>query len=135
MAVERISILGVGLLGGSVGMAVKAGGAKCEVVGYGHRLSTLSRAVEIGAIDRATSDVREAVEGADLILLCTPVGVFESLIMEMGDAVGRAAVVSDVGSTKRSVVRMGEEHFGGRFVGSHPMAGSEKRGVEFARAD
>jgi prephenate dehydrogenase len=116
-------------------MAIKAAGGDCEVVGYGHRLSTLERAIEIGAIDRGTSSVGEAVEKSDLILLCTPVGVFESLITEMQDSAAASAVISDVGSTKRSVVRMGEERFGGRFVGSHPMAGSEKRGVEFARAD
>lgn len=133
-AIDRLAILGVGLLGGSLGMAAKAA-LGCEVVGYGHRRETLDKALENGAIDRAESDPRKAVRGCDLVVLCTPVGVFEGLIGAIGGGVGRSAIVTDVGSTKRSVVALGEKAFGGRFVGSHPMAGSEKRGVEFARAD
>jgi len=81
--------------------------------------------------------VTEAVEGADLVVLCTPVGVFEGLIREMVKVLKAGAIVTDVGSTKRSVVAAAEREMprGVHFVGSHPMAGSEKRGVEFARAD
>jgi prephenate dehydrogenase len=77
------------------------------------------------------------VEGADLIVLCTPVGIFASILADMAEAVRGGAVVTDVGSTKRSVVELANKHLKGsiKFVGSHPMAGSEKRGVEFARAD
>lgn len=129
--------MGVGLLGGSLGMAAKAAWPKCEIVGYGHRRSTLDRAVKMGAIDRAEEDLGKAVAGCDLLVLCTPVGVFGQLIHQMKQALRRGVVVTDVGSTKRSVVRLAEAELarGVHFIGSHPMAGSEKRGVEYARAD
>src|SRR2546422_11745833 len=110
MVIRRISILGVGLLGGSIGLAAKSALNGVEIVGYGHRKATLERAVEVGAIDRPATQVTEAVEGADLVVLCTPVGVFEELIGEMVNALKPGAVVTDVGSTKRSVVRMAEEN-------------------------
>ena len=137
MVIRRISILGVGLLGGSIGLAAKSALNGVEIVGYGHRKATLDRAVEVGAIDQAAMKVTDAVEGADLVILCTPVGVFEGLITEMVNVLKAGAVVTDVGSTKRSVVELAEENLpqAVHFVGSHPMAGSEKRGVEFARAD
>jgi len=137
MVIRRMSVLGVGLLGGSIGLAAKAALSNLEIVGYGHRKSTLERAVEVGAIDRFATKVSDAVEGADLVVLCTPVGFFEPLLREMVNVLKAGAVVTDVGSTKRSVVRLAEENLpsGVHFVGSHPMAGSEKRGVEFARAD
>jgi len=137
MLLRRISVLGVGLLGGSIGLAAKSMLSGVEIVGYGHRKVTLERALEVGAIDRLAIQVTEAVEGADLVILCTPVGIFEGLLRELLNALKPGAVVTDVGSTKRSVVKLAEENLpsGVHFVGSHPMAGSEKRGVEFARAD
>src|SRR6185369_7355541 len=77
------------------------------------------------------------VAGADLVVLCTPVGLFEELLREMAPSLAAGTVVTDVGSTKRSVVELAERLLPGsvHFVGSHPMAGSEKRGVEYARAD
>jgi prephenate dehydrogenase len=137
MPFDRIAILGVGLLGGSLGMAIKAAFEECEVVGFGHRQSTLDRALEIGAIERGTGKLAEAVRDCGLIVLCTPVGLFERLLTEMAPALAAGAIVTDVGSTKRSVVRMAEKTLPAsvHFVGSHPMAGSEKRGVEYARAD
>jgi prephenate dehydrogenase len=106
-------------------------------VGYGHRRETLARALEVGAIDESAKTCREAVEGADLVILCTPVGLFQAMLTEAAGGLADQAIVSDVGSTKRSVVELAERILpkSARFVGSHPMAGSEKRGVEFARAD
>lgn len=137
MGFERISIVGVGLLGGSVGMAAKAFVNGCQVVGYGHRAATLEKAVEVGAIDRGESDLAAAVKGCDLVVLCTPVGLFGEMLKRMAGALEAGTVVTDVGSTKGSVVRLAGKWLprGVRFVGSHPMAGSEKRGVEFARPD
>jgi prephenate dehydrogenase len=137
MTMMNVSILGVGLLGGSIGLAAKAAINDVKITGYGHRDTTLKRALEIGAIDVGSGNVAEATAGADLVILCTPVGMFGRLIGEMKDALKAGAVVTDVGSTKRSVVKLGEEQLPGmvHFVGSHPMAGSEKRGVEYARAD
>src|SRR5688572_3331450 len=137
MQPQRISILGVGLLGGSIGLAAKSRITDCEIVGYGHRRATLDRALEVGAIDRAAEQLSTAVSESDLIILCTPVGLFQPILQEISGALTRGAVVTDVGSTKRSVVADAERILPAsvQFVGSHPMAGSEKRGVEYARAD
>lgn len=137
MQPNRISILGVGLLGGSVGLAAKAFISDCRVVGYGHRASTLQQALEIGAIDQAESDLAGAVKGCGLVVLCTPVGLFPQILRGIAEHLDPGTVVTDVGSTKRSIVRAAERILPGKvhFVGSHPMAGSEKRGVEYAKPD
>jgi prephenate dehydrogenase len=137
MQLHRLSIIGVGLLGGSIGMAVKSAVTGCEVVGYGHHKDTLKRAIQVGAIDRGTDDFRTAVEGADLVILCTPVGLLGEMLRGISGFLAPGAIVTDVGSTKASVAAAAIEilHQENSFVGSHPMAGSEKRGVEFARAD
>jgi cyclohexadieny/prephenate dehydrogenase len=137
MTPQRLSIIGVGLLGGSIGLAVKAAAMPCHIVGYGHRRSTLDKALASGAIDEAAGSIAEAVKGADLVILCTPVGLFRQNLTDIAPALAKGAIVTDVGSTKRGVVREAAEALPRhcRFVGSHPMAGSEKRGVEFARAD
>ena len=132
-----MSIIGVGLLGGSIGLAVRAILNDCEIIGYGHRRETLERAVEIGAIDRGTTDLADATAGSDLVILCTPVGLFDEILRKLATGLKQGSVVTDVGSTKASVVEWAGKILpvGVSFVGSHPMAGSEKRGVEFARAD
>jgi prephenate dehydrogenase len=137
MPPKRLSILGVGLLGGSIGLAAKSALSACEIVGYAHRQQTRDLALQVGAIDRAAESAAEAVDGADLVILCTPVSLFEPLLAEIAPVIAKSAVVTDVGSTKRSVVLAAQRLLGkkSRFVGSHPIAGSEKRGVEFARAD
>jgi len=92
--------------------------------------------LEIGAIDDAYAEAGPAVREADLVILCTPVGRFESLLADILPTLPPSAVVTDVGSTKQSIVDLAEKSLKRtQFVGSHPMAGSEKRGVEFARAD
>ncbi|MDB5171272.1 MAG: Prephenate dehydrogenase [Phycisphaerales bacterium] len=137
MQPHRISILGVGLLGGSIGLALRPRLKGCKVIGYGHKRATLDAAIGLGAIDEGYDDLSQAVRGADLVILCTPVGLFRRLLAEMAPLLAPGTLVTDVGSTKRSIVRAAEELLPGgvHFVGSHPMAGSEKRGVEFARAD
>jgi prephenate dehydrogenase len=143
MQPKRLSVLGVGLLGGSIGLAVRSMLSSCRVVGYGHRTATLRAALEAGALDDAYDDPRQAVRGADLVILCTPVGLLPELLDQIAPALEPGAIVTDVGSTKRSIVaRAGQvlnSPAGGpsraRFVGSHPMAGSEKRGVQHAHPD
>ena len=137
MVFNRLSILGVGLLGGSIGLAVKSIAKSCQIVGYGHRDASIGKALAMGAIDRGFASARQAVQDAALVLVCTPVGTFQSIFQEIANSLSPGAIVTDVGSTKRSAVRLAEELLPGhvRFVGSHPMAGSEKRGVESARAD
>lgn len=133
----RMSILGVGLLGGSIGLAVKSRIKGCRVIGYGHRRSTVDAALTMAALDEGYDRLAPAVRGAELIILCTPVGLFRPLLAELAPLLQPGALVTDVGSTKRSIVAAAEELLPAsiRFVGSHPMAGSEKRGVEFARGD
>src|SRR5206468_13008127 len=109
----------------------------CKIVGYGHRAMTLAKAIELQAIDEATQDLAAAVREADCIVLGTPVGLFVELLTRMAPELKPGAIVTDVGSTKRSVLELAQKILPDtvHFVGSHPMAGSEKRGVEFARAD
>lgn len=137
MQLRRLSILGVGLLGGSIGLAVRERIRGCRVAGYGHQAHTLRDAIRVGALDEAFEDAREAVRGADLVIVCTPVGLIPSLLEQVSGALAEDAIVTDVGSTKRSIVESAANALprGAHFVGSHPMAGSEKRGVQFARAD
>ena len=137
MAPKRVTILGVGLLGGSIGLALKSAVSGCHIVGYGHRESTLEKAKEVGAIDEGSTDPAKAVGGSDVVILCTPVLTFGALLSQIGPSLTAGAVVTDVGSTKRSVVAAAEAVLPktASFVGSHPIAGSDKRGVEFARTD
>lgn len=118
-------------------MAVRERIKGCRVVGYGHRAETLRAALESGALDEAYEDAGQAVRGAELVIVCTPVGLICSLLGRIAANLAEGAVVTDVGSTKRSIVEAAENALpqGVHFVGSHPMAGSEKRGVQFARAD
>ena len=91
----------------------------------------------MNAIDRPAPTAADAVKGADLVVLCTPVGLFPTILREISPALAPGALVTDVGSTKRSIVSAAEQLLppGVHFVGSHPMAGSEKRGVQHATAD
>jgi prephenate dehydrogenase len=137
MEIRRLSILGVGLLGGSLGLAVKHAVKDVSVAGYGHRTATLEKALERKAIDEVFSDPAAAVKGADFVVLCTPVGAFEDLLTKIAPSLSPGTIVTDVGSTKRTVVGAARRALpkGVHFVGSHPMAGSEKRGIEFATRD
>jgi len=124
-------------LGGSIGLAVKHRINGCKIVGYGHRPAALQAALKMGAIDEAYDEPGPAVRDADLVILCTPVGVIGPMLEQICPELAQGAIVTDVGSTKRHIVDAGEALLpaGTHFVGSHPMAGSEKRGVEFARED
>jgi prephenate dehydrogenase len=128
----RVAVLGVGLIGGSIGLAARRS-LGAEVVGYGRTPATLARAVEIGALDRAAGSVAEACEGADLVFCAGPVGALPAQAGEALAACGPEAVVTDVGSTKGELVgALGDDE---RFIGGHPLAGAETAGVENARAD
>lgn len=137
MQPRQISILGVGLLGGSLGLALKNAANDCKIIGYSHRRSTLDAAIRLGAIQQGYEELGPAVRGSDLVILCTPVGLFPDLIKQLAPLLSQEAIVTDVGSTKETVVSVAEKLLppGVHFVGSHPMAGSEKRGIEHARAD
>lgn len=133
---EKIAIIGVGLIGGSLGLICREKRLAKSVWGHGRNESNLRKAVELGLIDRYSLDLREAVEGADLVVLATPV---ESII-QAGEKISpflrENAVVTDVGSAKEKIVRRMEEILPRniRFVGAHPIAGTEKSGPEAAFA-
>lgn len=134
---QSISVIGVGLLGGSIGLAFRAAGGQAERVGVGRRRSSITRALAVGAVDRGTLSYRSGLKDADLVIIATPLGRFEAVFRQLGNYLPDGAVVTDVGSTKASVLEAAAKLLppGARFVGSHPMAGSEHAGVEFARAD
>jgi len=133
---RTVGIVGVGLIGGSLGLAIRERNLARRVVGIGRRQSSLDRAVAVGAIDEATLDITAGLADSELTILATPVGVMEELAAAAVAAMPRGGFLTDVGSTKAQLVRV-LEHVAGdqcRYVGAHPMAGSEKRGVDEARA-
>ncbi|MBN1869345.1 MAG: prephenate dehydrogenase [Candidatus Omnitrophica bacterium] len=128
---KRVTIIGVGLMGGSLGMAIKKHGLAHEVIGLSHRQAALDEAVKIGAIDTPCLDVRKAVSNADLVILATPVESIIKLFSTINPYLKRGCLITDVGSAKARIVENGEKLLSvpSSFVGSHPMAGSEKKGV------
>ena len=135
---RKITIIGVGLLGGSIGLAVKRRKLARQTAGFVRRRASLKDCERAGAVDFATTDLSAAVWDADLVILCTPLAQMRTRVREMLPALKRGAIVTDVGSVKASVVRELEsliQKSGAHFVGSHPMAGAEKTGVAAARAD
>ncbi len=138
MQFRKITIIGVGLLGGSIGLAVRQRRLAGEVAGYVRRAASLKDCEKAGAVDYATTDLLAAVSKADLVILCTPLAQMRSIAEKILPALKRGAIVTDVGSVKAGVVRELESiiaRAGAHFVGSHPMAGGEKMGVLAARAD
>jgi len=127
----RIAIVGVGLIGGSIGLAARER-LGAEVAGWSRSAATRERAVQLGALDRAAGSLADAVAGAEAAFVCAPVGVLPEVLRETLAAAPGDCVVTDVGSTKRSVVEAISDP---RFVGGHPLAGAETAGVEHARAD
>ena len=137
--IRRLAIVGVGLLGGSAAKAARAEGLAREIVGIGRDAGRLGPPLREGVLDRATTELEDGVRDADFVLLAAPVLASEGLLARVWRAAPEGAVVTDVGSTKRGIVRAAERlAAGGRgcaFVGSHPMAGSERSGYGVARAD
>jgi prephenate dehydrogenase len=131
-----VAIVGVGLIGGSIGMALRERGLARRVIGVARREETIRQARERGAIDAGTLDPREGGE-ADLVVLCAPVLAIPELAGQIAGTLRPGTVVTDVGSTKAYLSREVSRRLpsGCPFVGGHPMAGSEKGGVEAARAD
>ncbi len=136
-AFKHVTIIGVGLLGGSVAMAIKRAMPGAAVAGVGRRRQSLDEALALGAIDTAHLDAAEPCAKSDLIILATPVGAFEAYLKQIAPVLRGDAIVTDVGSTKALVVAAAERILGAcrAFVGSHPMAGSDQRGASAARAD
>jgi prephenate dehydrogenase len=138
MAFRQVTIIGTGLIGGSLGLALKKHRLAGRIIGC-DRAPVLERAQDCGAIDNGTTHPADAVRGSDLVVLATPVIPILDLIDRLGPATLAKTLVTDVGSTKTEVVQRAAKSFGRyaghRFLAGHPMAGKENAGVEFADAD
>ena len=138
MPFKQVTIIGTGLIGGSLGLALKKRRLASQVIGC-DRAPVLERAQECGAIDAGTTHPLDAVRGSDLVVLATPVLPILDLIDRFGPSLPSKTLVTDVGSTKSDIVQRAAKSFGRsagqRFLAGHPMAGKEHAGVEFANAD
>ena len=133
---KRVAIVGTGLIGGSMGLALRQAKAAQQVAGYDGEKGVSDRARKAGAIDQSCSSLADAVRGAELIILATPVGAMRSLLHQLATLAAPGAVVTDVASTKVQVISWAEEYLPPAiaFVGGHPIAGKEVSGVEVADA-
>jgi prephenate dehydrogenase len=135
---RRIAIVGLGLIGGSIGLALKrAGSDGVELVGYARRPETADRALQLGAIDRVEGSLASAVDKAALVILATPTMSVKEILSQIGSYLPAGCVVTDVASTKVQVMKWAEESLppSASFVGGHPMAGKELSGIDVADAD
>lgn len=135
---QKISLIGVGLLGGSLGLAIRERKLASRVEGYVRRPVSVAECQSRGVLDLASNDLLQVVDGADLIIFCTPLSQMRELAEKMVPALKPGTIITDVGSVKGSVALDLEPLFAGAktcFIGSHPMAGAEKMGVASARGD
>lgn len=141
MHFDTIAIIGVGLIGGSIGLSVQKRKLARRVVGIVRREEMLRKVVDHDAVTEATTDVEKGVAEADLVVVCTPVDHVIPLVVRVAKACGPRTIITDAGSTKAAIVAGSEQALAAgvgawaSFVGSHPLAGSERTGVEFAKAD
>ncbi len=138
MHLRKVTLVGVGLLGGSLGLAIKHRHIAGKVDGYVRRTASIAECDKMGVADHVTRDLAKAVSEADLVILCTPIAQMRELTEQMLPHLKKGVVLTDVGSVKGSVVQELEPlllRAGGNFIGSHPMAGAEKMGVNAARVD
>jgi prephenate dehydrogenase len=132
-----VAIMGVGLIGGSIGRALRSRGLAARVIGVGRNLGTLELARDRGVIDHATTDPAEGLADAGVVVVCTPVSRIVQDVRIAAEVAPADALVTDAGSTKRQIVEAVERHpvAAGLFVGAHPLAGSERTGAAHARED
>jgi prephenate dehydrogenase len=136
--IERLCIIGVGLIGGSLARALRAAGYFGEVIGAGRNPAHLREAVELGVIDRFETDPGRAVAEADMVLVAVPLGAMEGVFRAIHDRLAPGAVLTDAGSAKDSVINAARQAFGcvpDYFVPGHPIAGTENSGVAASVAD
>lgn len=128
---KKLTIIGVGLIGGSLAMALRKKGMVGEIVGVGRSVSNLELAVKLDVIDKFTTDAAAGVLGADLVVIATPVASVPDVVKKIAASLKQGAIVTDVGSVKKSIVKEAEKMLpsGVYFVGGHPVAGTEESGV------
>ncbi|MFV1975339.1 MAG: prephenate dehydrogenase [Candidatus Scalindua sp.] len=137
-----IAIIGTGLIGGSIGLGLKERGLATTIIGVGHRKTSLNKALKIKAIDEGTTSIEKAVKNADIIILATSVSLIPDHAKKIIPLMKKSAILTDVGSTKSYIVSQINNEIKSRcgrekpnFIGAHPLAGSEQRGIESARSD
>jgi prephenate dehydrogenase len=131
--IDKLAIIGVGLIGSSLSLALKEAGAVGQVIGFGRNQKNLARGVELGVLDDFTESIEACVSDADVIVVAVPLGAMRAVFAELKQAIKKGAIITDVGSTKGSVVSAARDELGSaftRFVPAHPIAGTEKSGVE-----
>lgn len=134
---QRVAIVGVGLLGGSFALALRERYRTAQVIGVSRSAASRDAALQRGAVDQAVADPLQACDQADLVVLATPVDRIAPLAIQVAGVCHEEALITDLGSTKGSIVAAVHQHAeaGRKFVGAHPIAGSEKTGAQHARAD
>ncbi|MCB9757872.1 MAG: prephenate dehydrogenase/arogenate dehydrogenase family protein [Candidatus Omnitrophica bacterium] len=134
---RKVTIIGLGLIGGSLAKAIKDNRLAKEIVGLSQGQQTLTTALKEGIIDQGYHDISKAVANADLVVLATPVGAITGMLSSIGPHLRRGCIVTDVGSSKQLIVAAAQKYLPNNvyFVGSHPLAGSEKSGVANAHAE
>jgi prephenate dehydrogenase len=135
---KKLVIFGVGLIGGSVALALKKAGYSTQIVGVGRSQESLQAALDLGVIDVATSNVAEAIKDADMILIAAPVAQTPSILSAIKPHLSAQTIITDAGSTKSDVLQYAHDILGEcshQFIGGHPIAGAEKSGVSAATAD
>ena len=135
---KKLVIFGVGLIGGSVALALKKAGNPAHIVGVGRSSQSLQTALDLGVIDTATSNIADALQNADIVLIAAPVAQTPAILNTIKPNLAATTVITDAGSTKGDVLTCAKEILGtqfNQFVGGHPIAGAEKSGVTAATAD
>ena len=136
-ALNNVAIVGVGLIGGSIGLAMRERGLAKTVVGVGRRQESLRTARRVGAVDRTTVNLEKGVAEADLVIVCTPVGRIVEDVLQVAKVCPEGTLITDAGSTKQTIVEALDRELPRqcRFLGAHPLAGREKTGSANAVAD
>ena len=136
--IERLAIIGVGMIGASLALALKQAHAVNHVVGCGRNQLNLQKGVDLGVIDSYTASIAEAASSADVVVLATPLGAMKQVFEQIADIISEYTVITDTGSAKGSVIMVAQTVLGDKisqFVPGHPIAGAEKSGVEAGLAD
>lgn len=131
--IGKLAVIGVGLIGSSLSLALRKSGAVGRVSGFGRNRGNLEKGVELGVLDEFGASIAQTVADADMVVVAVPLGAMQSVFAELKDSVSSTAVITDVGSSKASVVEAARAKLGDllpRFVPGHPIAGTEKTGVE-----
>ncbi len=134
---NQITVIGLGLLGGSIGLTIRRCFQNTKVIGHTHRATTRKKARKAEIVDEVCDRLKESVSNSELVILATPICTFENIFSKIADALPNGCIVTDVGSTKVLPHKWAEKTLLGntQYIGSHPIAGSEQRGLEFARDD